>query len=115
MSRILQRAIRRQKAIRESRDLAWVLFVIILAIAYVGVTGILRSIEVAGTALTVGGIVSGVFVLMAAWVAQHLAREAFRLGKLMRDSDQIMLQKDTSNLDSGVRWSGLNPFSSWKN
>lgn len=114
MSRIVQRAIRRQKAIRESRDLAWVLFVVMLPIVYLGLEGILKSIEVAGTVLTAGGIVSVLIGLMAVWVAQHLVREALRLGRLMKDVDQIMLQRDTSDLPSSVRWSGLNPFNRWK-
>ena len=94
--------------------MAWVLFVIMIPVAYVGLEGILQSMEVAGTVLTAGGIVSVLIGLVAIWVGQHLFREALRLGKLMKDSDQIMLQKDTSDLPSGVRWSSLNPFNRWK-
>jgi hypothetical protein len=114
MSRILKRAIRRQKAIRESRDIAWLLFAVMLAIVYVGVEGVLRSNEVAGTVFTAGGIVSVLIGLMAIWVAQHLLREALRLGSLMKDSDRIMNEEDTSDLPTGVRWSRLNPFHAWK-
>ena len=114
MPQLLKRAINRQKAIRESRDLAWILFVVMLAVAYVGVAGVLRSVEIAGTVLTSGGIVSGLFGLVAVRVAWHLLLEAFRLGRLMKDSDQIMRLDDSSSLVSGVRWSALIPFERWR-
>jgi hypothetical protein len=114
MPQLLKRAINRQKAIRESRDLAWMLFVVALGIAYVGVAGVLRSIEIAGTVLTSGGIVSGLVGLVAARVALHLLLEGFRLGRLMKDSDQIMRLDDSSSLASGVRWSALIPFGRWR-
>ena len=110
MHRKLKRAINRQTAIRESRDLAWILLVVVLGVAYVGVVGFVRAVEVTGTVATAGAIVSGLVALVAVRVAFHLALEALRLGRLMRDSEQIMQLEDSSELVTGVRWSRLNPF-----
>ncbi|MGD8340967.1 MAG: hypothetical protein PVH89_09300 [Gammaproteobacteria bacterium] len=114
MPRKLKRAINRQSAIRESRDLAWILFVVMLAVVYVAVNTVLQSIELAGTALTAGVIVGAVVGLVAGGVAWHVMCEALRLGRLMKDLDQIMRLEDSSSLVSGVRWSRLNPFSWWR-
>ena len=111
MPQLLRRAINRQKAIRESRDLAWIMFIVMIGVGYVGAAGVLRSIELTGTALTSAGIVSGLVGLAGARVALHLLLEALRLGRLMKDSDRIMRLDDSSSLVSGVRWSALNPFS----
>ena len=114
MPQMLRRAITRQRAIRDSRDFAWVLFSIMVPVACVGAAGVFRSIELAGTPVTAGGIVGGLVGLLAAWAATHFAQEAIRLGRLMKDSEQIMRVEEFSDLASGVRWSGLNPFSRWR-
>jgi len=110
MSDLLNRAIRRQQWIRESRDIAVILAVVMLPIAFVALLGIRKSIQVAGSAFTVGGILCGLVCVLSVWVAFHLFRETLRLGRLLRDPSLIARFEQESGLDGGVRWSGLVPL-----
>jgi hypothetical protein len=110
MSDMLKRVMRRQSAIRESRDIACILFVVMLPVVYVGVIGVLQSVEMAGTPVTAGGAISALMIIVAAWVALHLLREILRLSRLLKDPQRIMgLNKDV-DLVAGLRWSSLLPF-----
>jgi hypothetical protein len=111
MSELLQRAIRRQQWIRESRDIAVIFAVVMLPIAFFALLGIRRSIQVAGSAFTAGGVVCGFICVVSVWVAFHFFRESLRLGRLLRDPALITRLEQESGLDGGVRWSGLIPFS----
>lgn len=110
MSELLERVIRRQTWIRESRDVALVCFFLTLPVAFFALVGIRESILVAGTAFTLGGIAYGVICVLAVWVAIHLLREARRLQKLLSDPDLINRLQQETGLDGRVRWSGLIPF-----
>lgn len=111
MSELLERAIRRQKWIRESRDIAVIFAVVMLPIAFFALLGIRKSIQVAGSAFTVGGFVCGLICVVSVWVSFHFFRESLRLGKLLRDPALITRLEEEAGLDGGVRWSGLIPFS----
>jgi len=111
MSELLERAIRRQQWIRESRDIAVIVAVVMLPIAFFALLGIRESIRVAGSAFTVGGFVCGLICVVAIWVAFHFFRESVRLGRLLRDPALITRLENEPGLDGGVRWSGLIPFS----
>jgi hypothetical protein len=110
MSQLLERAIRRQAWIRESRDVALILAILTLPVALLAILGIRQSIRVAGSAFTAGGIVCGVICVVSIWVAVHLIREVRRLGQLLRDPDLMTRLVEETGLDGGVRWAGLVPF-----
>jgi hypothetical protein len=107
----LERAIRRQQWIRESRDIAVILAVVMLPIAFFALLGIRQSIRVAGSAFTAGGFVCALICVVSVWIAFHFFRESVRLGKLLRDPALITRLDKETGLDGGVRWSGLIPFS----
>jgi hypothetical protein len=111
MSELLERAIRRQQWIRESRDVAVIFAVVLLPIAFVALLGVRKSIQVTGSAFTPGGIISGLICVFSVWAAFHFLRESLRLGKLLRDPSLITRLDKESGLDGSVRWSGLIPFS----
>jgi hypothetical protein len=111
MSELLQRAIRRQQWIRESRDIAVIVAVVMLLIVVFGLLGIRKSIQVTGSAFTAGGVVGGLVCVCSAWAAFHFFRESLRLGKLLRDPALITRLEKEAGLDGDVRWSGLIPFS----
>jgi multidrug transporter EmrE-like cation transporter len=115
MSELLERVIRRQQWIRESRDIAVIFAIVMLPIAFVALLGIRRSIQVAGSAFTAGGIVCGLGCVVSVWIAFHFFRESLRLGKLLRDPELITRLNEEAGLDGGVRWSGLIPFSGRRN
>jgi len=102
---------RRQQAVRESRDVACIIFVVLLPVAGFGIVGVLQSVDVAGTPFTAGGVVSALVGLAAAWVAVHVFREILRLNRLLANPKLIMgLGKDLDEV-TGLQWSGLLPFS----
>lgn len=111
MSELIERVIRRQQWIRESRDVALIFAIVMLPIAFLALLGVRSSIQVAGSAFTAGGIACGGISVISIWVAFHFFRETMRLGRLLRDPALITRLEEEKGLDGGVRWSGLIPFS----
>lgn len=113
MSQTIQRGVGRLQANQQSRGVAWIMFIAMLPTAFFSFVS-LGSIIQSGAFPSAGGIASGVALLSALWVAGHLFREARRLGKLLKDPERIMRSERDPDLVGGIQWSGLLPFSGWR-
>lgn len=69
----------------------------------------------AGTLLSFNALISSIIAISAVWVAGHLFREARRLGRLLKNPEQIMQLDRDPDVITGLHWAGLNPFSHWRN
>lgn len=110
MSKLVERGLRRQRAIQQSRGTVLSMLIVALPIALLALISLVASIA-GGRILSLGSFASGVVAISAIWVAGHLFREAQRLGKLLKDPEWIMRAEQDPDLVSGVHWSRLNPFS----
>ncbi|MGW8367691.1 MAG: hypothetical protein ACWGPN_03300 [Gammaproteobacteria bacterium] len=113
MSQMLERGLRRQRAIQQSRSTAWAMLAVMLPIAFFALISML-VLAIDGTILSLGGLASALIAVCALWVAAHLFGEARRLGRLLKDPKSIMRSDQSMDLISGVHWSSLNPFSGWR-
>lgn len=114
MSQLLERGLRRQRAIQQSRSTAWVMFIIMLSIGFSALASLVVAL-VAGGAVSLSGTASVVIAIAALWIAGHLFAEARRLGRLLKDPESIMGSDRGTDLVSGIHWWRLNPFSGRRN
>lgn len=113
VSQAIERAIRRQQAIQQSRGTAWIMFIVMLPVALLSALALIQA-AVQGSLLSLNGIVSAVITVSAVWVSGHLFREARRLGKLLKDPALIMRLERDPDLVTELQWSTLLPFSHWR-
>lgn len=113
MSGIVERGLRRQRAIQQSRSAAWVMLVFVLIIALSSLLSLIATV-VTGTAFSLIAFVSLVVLISTVWVSGHLYRETRRLGNLLKDPEALMRAEQNPDLVSGAHWSVLNPFSNWR-
>ena len=113
MSQLLQRGLRRQRAIQQSRSAALALLVIASIVLFIAAVSWLASVA-GGGLLSLRAMGSLLVALTMLWICGHLFREARRLGKLLQDPERIMRSDQDPDLVSGVHWSVLNPFSGWR-
>lgn len=113
MSRLVERALRRQRAIQYSRSTALIGLVGVLAVALLALISLVMTI--ADGALISPGTIAGVVILIAAcWVAGHLSTEIRRLGKLLKDRESILRSEQNPELTGSGHWKSLNPFAGWR-
>lgn len=110
----IERGVRRQRAIQESRGFAGILCLALLAVASICLLSLIAAAE-AGALISFNGFAGVVILVSSAWVAVHLFREVLRLGKLLKDPQRLMRPGRDPELVDGIQWSGLLPFSVWRN
>ena len=114
MSERLKLAIRRQRDVQKSRDIAWMVFAALVPIILLAALGLLLPLVSPEPRISFGQLISGVVAIFAAGIAWQVFREARRLGRLLRDPQMLMsLERDSDEM-RGLHWSVLNPFSGWR-
>ena len=113
MSQSIRRGLRRLEDVQYSRSVAWIVFVVMLPIAFYAFVAVVTAVQ-SGAFVSASGIISVVVLISAVWVAIHMLREVRRLGKLIRNPERLMRPERDPELVSGIHWSGFLPFSGWR-
>lgn len=113
MSRLVERALRRQRAIQYSRSTALMGLVGALVVAILALISIVVSIA-GGAVVSPGVLAGGIILIVAGWVAGHLSTEIRRLGKLLKNRDLILRSEQNPELTNSGHWKSLNPFAGWR-
>ena len=114
MSETIKRGMRRLEAVQESRNIAWIVLLIMAPMAILSLASLVANFD-AGTLASSRAVISGVILICSVWIAWHLFGETRRLGKLLKDPERIMRSERDPELVEGIQWSVLLPFFGGRN